>query len=78
MSSLINNFDYADFSNSQGRMWENPGTSLITFGQPRVGDKEFSNIHDQMISPFRKLRFVMNLDPVPHLPLWPGSVHHSR
>jgi len=62
----------------EGRMWENPSTSLITFGQPRVGNKEFAEKHDQMIPSLRKLRFVHNYDPVPHIPLWPEAVHHSR
>jgi len=58
-------------------IWENPSSSLITFGQPRVGDKSYARIHDQAISPNRKLRIVMDRDPVPNIPLWP-AVHHSR
>ena len=59
-------------------MWENPGSCLITFGEPRVGDKTFSEKHDELINPYRKLRFINNLDPVPHIPFWPTAVHHSR
>ena len=59
-------------------MWENSGTCLITFGQPRVGDEMFAKLHDAMIDPFRKLRFVNDKDPIPHVPVWKSAVHHSR
>lgn len=58
-------------------LWKNPESSLITFGQPRVGDKNYAKKHDQVLSPNRKLRIVMDRDPVPHIPSWP-AVHHSR
>lgn len=61
-----------------GNMWENPASCLITFGEPRVGNGAFAKKHDEMIAPSRKLRFVNNLDPVPHIPLWPAAHHHSR
>ena len=59
-------------------MWENPGSALITFGEPRVGDKRYAKKHDKMINPYRKLRFIADRDPVPHIPFWPDAVHHSR
>ncbi|XP_012561586.1 uncharacterized protein LOC101241114 [Hydra vulgaris] len=62
----------------EGRMWENSGTCLITFGQPRVGDELFAKLHDSMIDPFRKLRFINDKDPIPHVPIWKTAVHHSR
>ncbi|XP_004210330.3 uncharacterized protein LOC101240820 isoform X1 [Hydra vulgaris] len=63
---------------NEGRMWENPESCLITFGQPRVGDIRYAILHDKLIDPFRKFRFVNDLDPAPHIPFWPEAVHHSR
>lgn len=59
-------------------IWENKQSSLITFGQPRVGNRAFAELHDERIHTYRKLRFVAEKDPVPHIPFWPGYVHHSR
>ncbi|TKR87393.1 hypothetical protein L596_011796 [Steinernema carpocapsae] len=39
---------------------------LITFGQPRVGDKAYSNSHDAQVT--YSFRVVHYLDIVPHLP----------
>ena len=57
-------------------MWENPETCLITFGQPRYGDKRFALKHDELIHTYRKLRFVNGIDDIPHINPW--FIHHSR
>ena len=59
-------------------MWDNPKTCLITFGEPRVGDESFAIKHDELIHPYRKLRFVNGLDPIPHIPFIGFFIHHSR
>ncbi|XP_066918204.1 uncharacterized protein [Clytia hemisphaerica] len=62
-----------------GSAWKNPKSSLITFGQPRVGDAAYAELHDSLISTYRKLRFVNKADLVTKLP--PRSLgyrHHSR
>lgn len=51
-----------------GDMWKDPGSRLITFGQPRIGDLSFANAHDDLIPPFKKLRVVYNKDIVPNVP----------
>ena len=60
--------------------WDNPRTSLITFGQPRVGDIHYANAHDSFISPNQKLRLVYRYDIIPHLPSEDLTRyrHHSR
>jgi len=57
-------------------LFEHPDSSLITFGQPRVGNKEFAKVHDQLIKPWRKLRVVLREDGVPSVPKI-GYYHHS-
>ena len=55
--------------------------TLITFGQPRVGDSTYAHVHDSMIPPHRKLRFVYRYDIMPHFPsahARPEYRHHSR
>ena len=59
-------------------MWQNPKSAFITFGQPRVGNSDFANLHDKHINTYKKLRFVNRKDAVPHIPLWPWFRHHSR
>lgn len=60
-------------------IWEHPDSSLITFGEPRVGDKSYAQLHDRYISPKRKLRFVNKRDIIPHVPpRFKGYYHHSR
>ena len=59
-------------------IWQNPKSALITFGQPRVGNKDYADLHDQHIGTYKKLRFVNNKDGVPHVPLYPMFIHHSR
>jgi len=49
--------------------WSNPKTSLITFGQPKIGNKEFAKKHDQLIPPVRKMIFVVDGDLVPRIPV---------
>jgi len=62
-----------------GSAWKNPKSSLITFGQPRVGDAAYAELHDSLISTYRKLRFVNKADLVTKLPLRSlGYRHHSR
>jgi len=60
--------------------WDNPLTTLITFGQPRVGDANYANTHDAFISPNQKLRLVYRYDIIPHLPSADITRyrHHSR
>lgn len=58
-------------------MWNNENTALITFGQPRVGDEAYANLHDKLISPHRKLRIVYKNDLVAVIP-YRGFHHHSR
>ena len=54
-------------------------SALITFGAPRTGNREYARLHDAMIPPYRKLRFVYNRDPAPHVPPMSfGFVHASR
>ncbi|XP_066927746.1 uncharacterized protein [Clytia hemisphaerica] len=61
------------------KLWaDNPKTVLITFGEPRVGDEAFANLHDEVIPTYRKLRVVNDRDIVPHIPLPPDYAHHSR
>ena len=59
-------------------IWQNPKSALITFGQPRVGDEDFADLHDKHINTYKKLRFINEKDAVPKIPLWPWFVHHSR
>ncbi|PAV60852.1 hypothetical protein WR25_02272 isoform A [Diploscapter pachys] len=49
---------------------------MITFGQPRTGNKEYADAHDKMI-PY-KYRITHHKDPVPHLPVdgLEGYHHH--
>uniref|UniRef100_A0A7M5WY52 Fungal lipase-type domain-containing protein n=2 Tax=Clytia hemisphaerica TaxID=252671 RepID=A0A7M5WY52_9CNID len=57
----------------------NPQSSLITFGQPRVGDAAYAKLHDQMVPTYRKIRVVFMSDPVTKLPPYvAGYRHHSR
>ena len=60
--------------------WDNPRISLITFGQPRVGDSNYASAHDKFISPNQKLRLVYRYDIIPHLPSSDITRyrHHSR
>jgi len=58
-------------------LFTNPSSSLITFGQPRVGDRLYARMHDKLISPDRKLRFVYRQDVVPYIPPRPLYEHHS-
>jgi len=58
-------------------LFEHPDSSLITFGSPRVGNKLFAKVHDKLIPPYRKLRFVMKQDGVASLPIIGGYKHHS-
>jgi len=56
---------------------------LITFGQPRVGNKAYADVHDRLVSTWRKIRFVYKDDLIPALPLHnmfnkKGWTHHSR
>ncbi|XP_066918205.1 uncharacterized protein [Clytia hemisphaerica] len=63
----------------QGSMWANPQSSLITFGQPRTGEQTYANLHDSLISTYRKLRFVYMGDIVARNPGHEfGWRHHSR
>jgi len=62
----------------QGSVWQNPKSCLITFGQPRTGDKAFANLHDSLISTWRKIRFVYKGDPIPGVPFRGIFTHHSR
>lgn len=60
-------------------IWQNPKSCLITFGQPRVGKRDWANLHDDLIPTFRKLRFVYQSDPVTGIPQrLSGWAHHSR
>jgi len=60
-------------------VWENPQSCLITFGQPRVGDQAYADLHDDVISSFKKLRFVFRADIVARIPPYEvGYRHHSR
>ena len=52
----------------EGLLWANPDSRLITFGLPRVGDRQYAAWHDMLIPPFQKLRVVHNADIVPHIP----------
>lgn len=52
----------------KGRIWEDPESSLITFGSPRIGDEDFADLHDEKIPPSRKLRIVNNEDMIAHVP----------
>uniref|UniRef100_A0A7M5WIQ9 Fungal lipase-type domain-containing protein n=1 Tax=Clytia hemisphaerica TaxID=252671 RepID=A0A7M5WIQ9_9CNID len=63
-----------------GAVWRSSKSSLITFGQPRVGNAAYADLHDQMVPKFRKLRFVYKSDPITKLPnaLFAGFRHHSR
>jgi len=54
-----------------GALWENKDSSLITFGQPRVGDKKFADLLDTI--PNQKLRFVYHWDRVALVPLRNGK-----
>ncbi|PAV63012.1 hypothetical protein WR25_03903 [Diploscapter pachys] len=49
---------------------------MITFGQPRTGNKEYADAHDKMI-PY-KYRITHHRDPIPHLPVdgLEGYHHH--
>jgi len=60
-------------------VWKNPQSCLITFGQPRVGDQAYADLHDEVISTFKKLRFVYMADIVARIPPYEaGYRHHSR
>jgi len=62
-----------------GLMWSNPESRLITFGEPRVGDRLYAAWHDMLIPPHQKLRIVHNGDLVPHVPpKLKGYRHESR
>ncbi|GAB5036986.1 lipase family protein [Nannochloropsis oceanica] len=55
-----------------------PVTQTTTFGQPRVGNKEFSSFFNQTIIPsIPFFRLVHHRDPVPHLPPQSLGFHHS-
>ena len=56
------------------------GSALITFGAPRTGNAAYARLHDSLIPYYKKLRFVYNKDPAPHIPpkTWFGFVHPSR
>jgi len=59
--------------------WKHPGSRLITFGGPRVGDKTFSRAHDKLIPAWKKLRIVYNKDPVVRVPTngWLNKFLHA-
>lgn len=63
---------------SNNKLFNNARSSLITFGQTRVGDVNFAKAHDDVILPWRKLRFVFKGDPVTKIPPYKQWVHHSR
>lgn len=54
-------------------LFANPNSSLITFGQPRVGDVAYADLHDELIPAFKKPRVVYDDDVVPHIPYIPSS-----
>uniref|UniRef100_A0A0N5AK44 Lipase_3 domain-containing protein n=1 Tax=Syphacia muris TaxID=451379 RepID=A0A0N5AK44_9BILA len=65
------------------RIFKRDKIKLITYGEPRVFDREFSKIHDYMV-PY-SYRVVYGRDLIPHLaPLFLGfyhrryEVYHSR
>jgi len=62
---------------SNGALWKNPGSVLITLASPRVGDKSFSKTHDELIPAYRKLRIIYHRDMVPHLPYMSTGYHHT-
>ena len=64
----------------QYSVWNHPESSLITFGQIRTGDGIYAKMHDKLISPCRKLRFVNQYDIATSfpVPMEPKSTHHSR
>ena len=65
--------------NAESNMWIHWDSCLITFGENRLGNKAFADLHDEQISPNRKVRFVYNRDIVPHLPhKWQDFLHQSR
>jgi len=63
----------------QGSVWRNPKSSLITFGQPRIGNGDWARLHDKLIPTFRKIRVVYKSDVITSIPRrelrWK---HHSR
>lgn len=67
-----------------GALWKNRRTRLITFGEPRIGDKAYASFHDRLIPPFKKLRVINHLDFIPHFPpknyplTLPYCEHYSR
>ncbi|CEF59356.1 Lipase, class 3 family-containing protein [Strongyloides ratti] len=56
---------------------QNDNIKLITFGEPRTGDKDFALSIDQKIG--YAYRVVHSHDPIPHLPLRDmlGYIHHK-
>ena len=46
---------------------KNPVTAVYTYGQPRVGDPQFSAAYDAALKN-ATFRYVNDLDIVPHLP----------
>lgn len=60
-------------------MWSSKANQLITFGAPRVGNREFAIFHDRYIRSDQKLRFVHDNDIIPEFPpLERLYLHHSR
>ena len=49
-----------------------PKIRLITFGQPRLGNKAFAQFTDQLLP--GSIRYTHAKDPVPHIPFqWQGE-----
>ena len=63
---------------SQSPMQLAPHVSIITFGQPRVGNLDFARLVDSL--PWKEsLRITRRYDPIPRLPLkYRGYVHHKH
>uniref|UniRef100_A0A914CJQ4 C-type lectin domain-containing protein n=1 Tax=Acrobeloides nanus TaxID=290746 RepID=A0A914CJQ4_9BILA len=47
---------------------------MITFGQPRVGDKVYAQLHESLIT--HSYRFTHGRDPVPHVPTMNMNYYH--
>lgn len=71
MAALASNFVIANGLATSSRL------KMITFGEPRTGDKAFADTHDQLV-PY-SYRVIHKRDIVSHIPLdGQAGFHHHR
>merc|ERR1719210_1823186 len=50
---------------------------IVSFGSPRIGDRQFAKVFEQQIPPRRNIRFVYRADAMPAFPLLSEGYRHA-